>query len=128
MCSELDPSTAARIRPPRNVRPKAPGAPAAPTHSPPAGSHILVTMALAQKAAGARLAVRQAMRIMGHQFVMGRTIGEALERSRKGENAAYRYSFDMLGEGAFTASDAARYLEAYRQAILAIGAGGRMEH
>lgn len=71
-----------------------------------------------------RLAVRQAMRIMGHQFVMGRTITEALERSRKGENANYRYSFDMLGEGAFTAADAARYLEAYRQAIRAIGAGG----
>jgi RHH-type proline utilization regulon transcriptional repressor/proline dehydrogenase/delta 1-pyrroline-5-carboxylate dehydrogenase len=71
-----------------------------------------------------RLAVRQAMRIMGHQFVMGRTIEEALERSRKGGNAAYRYSFDMLGEGAFTAHDAARYLEAYRKAILAIGAGG----
>ena len=35
-----------------------------------------------------RLAVRQAMRIMGHQFVMGRTIGEALTRSRKGANAA----------------------------------------
>ena len=71
-----------------------------------------------------RLAVRQAMRIMGHQFVMGRTIEEALERSRKGENAPYRYSFDMLGEGAFTAADAARYLEAYRKAILAIGSGG----
>jgi RHH-type proline utilization regulon transcriptional repressor/proline dehydrogenase/delta 1-pyrroline-5-carboxylate dehydrogenase len=71
-----------------------------------------------------RLAVRQAMRIMGHQFVMGRTIEEALERSRKGDNAAYRYSFDMLGEGAFTAKDAARYLEAYRQAIVAIGSGG----
>ncbi|KFN43472.1 hypothetical protein N789_09360 [Arenimonas oryziterrae DSM 21050 = YC6267] len=71
-----------------------------------------------------RLAVRQAMRIMGHQFVMGRTIGEALERSRKGDNAHYRYSFDMLGEGAFTAKDAARYLEAYRQAIKAIGSGG----
>jgi RHH-type proline utilization regulon transcriptional repressor/proline dehydrogenase/delta 1-pyrroline-5-carboxylate dehydrogenase len=71
-----------------------------------------------------RLAVRQAMRIMGHQFVMGRTIAEALERSRKGANAAYRYSFDMLGEGAFTAADAARYLEAYRQAIRAIGSGG----
>src|SRR5690606_4930568 len=71
-----------------------------------------------------RLAVRQAMRIMGHQFVMGRTIAEALKRSRKGENRAYRYSFDMLGEAALTARDAARYLEAYRKAILAIGAGG----
>ena len=47
-----------------------------------------------------RLAVRQAMRIMGHQFVMGRTINEALQRSRTGDNANYRYSFDMLGEGA----------------------------
>ncbi len=68
-----------------------------------------------------RGAVRQAMKIMGHQFVMGRTIDEALERSRKGENAAYRYSFDMLGEGALTMADAKRYLEAYRQAIHAIG-------
>ncbi len=71
-----------------------------------------------------RLAVRQAMRIMGHQFVMGRTIGEALARSRKGDNAAYRYSFDMLGEGALTTKDALRYLEAYRQAIHAIGRSG----
>lgn len=68
-----------------------------------------------------RLAVRQAMRIMGHQFVMGRTIEEALGRSRKGDNANYRYSFDMLGEGALTSKDAARYLEAYRKAIHAIG-------
>lgn len=72
-----------------------------------------------------RLAVRQAMKIMGHQFVMGRTIGEALERSRKGGNAAYRYSFDMLGEGALTKADAARYLQAYRDAIGAIGAFAR---
>ncbi|MGI8561281.1 MAG: bifunctional proline dehydrogenase/L-glutamate gamma-semialdehyde dehydrogenase PutA [Luteimonas sp.] len=68
-----------------------------------------------------RLAVRQAMRIMGHQFVMGRTIGEALARARKGDNAAYRYSFDMLGEAALTARDAERYLDAYRKAIAAIG-------
>ena len=39
---------------------------------------------------------------MGHQFVMGRTIEEALERSVSGENRAYRYSFDMLGEAALT--------------------------
>ncbi|MFT3897658.1 MAG: bifunctional proline dehydrogenase/L-glutamate gamma-semialdehyde dehydrogenase PutA [Thermomonas sp.] len=71
-----------------------------------------------------RLAVRQAMRIMGHQFVMGRTISEALARSRKGANAAYRYSFDMLGEGALTQADADRYLVAYRNAIDAIGGTG----
>lgn len=71
-----------------------------------------------------RAAVRQAMKIMGHQFVMGRTISEALERSKKGENARFRYSFDMLGEGALTSADATRYLAAYRQAIHAIGASG----
>jgi RHH-type transcriptional regulator, proline utilization regulon repressor / proline dehydrogenase / delta 1-pyrroline-5-carboxylate dehydrogenase len=71
-----------------------------------------------------RLAVRQAMRIMGHQFVMGRSIEEALKRSRRKDTAAYRYSFDMLGEGALTARDASRYLDAYRRAILAIGAAG----
>ncbi|HWU78833.1 MAG TPA: bifunctional proline dehydrogenase/L-glutamate gamma-semialdehyde dehydrogenase PutA, partial [Caulobacter sp.] len=75
-----------------------------------------------------RLAVRQAMRIMGHQFVMGRTIGEALSRSKKGDNASYRYSFDMLGEGALTTKDALRYLEAYRQAIHAIGKSGPGGH
>jgi len=68
-----------------------------------------------------RLAVRQAMRIMGHQFVMGRTISEALARSRKGANAAFRYSFDMLGEAALTQHDADRYLKAYGDAIDAIG-------
>ena len=71
-----------------------------------------------------RLAVRQAMRIMGHQFVMGRTIAEALARSRKGDNASYRYSFDMLGEAALTQRDADRYLRAYADAIDAIGATG----
>ncbi|WP_297830239.1 bifunctional proline dehydrogenase/L-glutamate gamma-semialdehyde dehydrogenase PutA [Thermomonas sp.] len=71
-----------------------------------------------------RLAVRQAMKIMGHQFVLGRTIGEALARSRKGEGANYRYSFDMLGEAALTAADAARYMDAYRMAIAAIGQSG----
>jgi len=68
-----------------------------------------------------RTAIRQAMRIMGHQYVMGRTIEEALDRSRKKNNSLYRYSFDMLGEAALTAEDADRYLQAYRNAIAAIG-------
>ena len=71
-----------------------------------------------------RLAVRQAMKIMGHQFVLGRTIAEALARARKGDGAAYRYSFDMLGEGALTTADALRYQDAYRAAIHAIGRSG----
>ncbi len=69
-----------------------------------------------------RNAIRQAMRIMGHQYVMGRDIKAALERSRKKRNRLYRYSFDMLGEAALTAADAERYLEAYRDAIRAVGA------
>ncbi|MDO5505084.1 MAG: bifunctional proline dehydrogenase/L-glutamate gamma-semialdehyde dehydrogenase PutA [Pseudoxanthomonas suwonensis] len=71
-----------------------------------------------------RMATRQAMKIMGHQFVMGRTIGEALQRARKGSNAAFRYSYDMLGEAALTQADADRYLRAYRDAIDAIGGDG----
>jgi RHH-type proline utilization regulon transcriptional repressor/proline dehydrogenase/delta 1-pyrroline-5-carboxylate dehydrogenase len=66
-----------------------------------------------------RAATRQAMRLLGSHFVIGRTIGEALGRSRaRGE---FRYSFDMLGEGARTAPDAARYFDAYGEAIDAIG-------
>ncbi|HEX7011241.1 MAG TPA: bifunctional proline dehydrogenase/L-glutamate gamma-semialdehyde dehydrogenase PutA [Steroidobacteraceae bacterium] len=71
-----------------------------------------------------RAAFRQAMRIMGHQFVMGRTIDEALERSMSGENRAYRYSFDMLGEAALTREDADRYLAAYHEAITAVSKAG----
>ncbi|MCB1629253.1 MAG: bifunctional proline dehydrogenase/L-glutamate gamma-semialdehyde dehydrogenase PutA [Xanthomonadales bacterium] len=71
-----------------------------------------------------RLAVRQAMRIMGHQFVMGRTIKEALERAASKEQRGYRHSFDMLGEAALTDTDAQRYLQAYRDAITAIGKAG----
>ncbi|MEM7501158.1 MAG: bifunctional proline dehydrogenase/L-glutamate gamma-semialdehyde dehydrogenase PutA [Pseudomonadota bacterium] len=68
-----------------------------------------------------RTAMRQAMRIIGHQFVMGRTIDEALRRSRDGDNKHYRYSFDMLGEAALTSDDAARYYDAYLEAIRRIG-------
>nr|MBA3563992.1 bifunctional proline dehydrogenase/L-glutamate gamma-semialdehyde dehydrogenase PutA [Gammaproteobacteria bacterium] len=68
-----------------------------------------------------RGALRQAMRIMARQFVMGRTIRDALQRSRSGDNREYRYSFDMLGEAALTAEDAQRYFDAYADAIAALG-------
>ena len=71
-----------------------------------------------------RMAVRQAMRIMGHQFVMGRTMAEAQKRARSKDNAAYRYSYDMLGEAALTQPDADRYLRAYQDAIVALGKDG----
>jgi RHH-type transcriptional regulator, proline utilization regulon repressor / proline dehydrogenase / delta 1-pyrroline-5-carboxylate dehydrogenase len=69
-----------------------------------------------------RTAMRQAMRIMGHQFVMGRTIVEALDNSLQGDNRRYRYTFDMLGEAALTGADADRYFESYRSAIGALAA------
>ncbi|MBT8101706.1 MAG: bifunctional proline dehydrogenase/L-glutamate gamma-semialdehyde dehydrogenase PutA [Gammaproteobacteria bacterium] len=73
-----------------------------------------------------RTAMRQAMKIMGHQFVMGRTIGEALKRALKHEKLPYRYSFDMLGESALTARDAKRYLDNYHEGIDSIGSGPRV--
>ncbi len=74
-----------------------------------------------------RQAVTQAMRILGRQFVMGRTIGEALDRAKGPEREGYRHSYDMLGEAARTAADATHYFESYRRAIKALGkaAGGR---
>jgi RHH-type proline utilization regulon transcriptional repressor/proline dehydrogenase/delta 1-pyrroline-5-carboxylate dehydrogenase len=69
----------------------------------------------------ARAALKQAMRILGHQFVMGRDIGEALERAAGKEEKVYRYSFDMLGEAALTRADAEKYREKYSAAIAAVG-------
>ena len=68
-----------------------------------------------------RQAVTQAMRVMGRQFVMGRKIGEALDRAKAFESRGYRYSYDMLGEAARTMADAVRYFEAYSAAIDKIG-------
>src|SRR5579864_2731570 len=75
-----------------------------------------------------RQAVSAAMRILADQFIMGRTIEEALERARGAERLGYRHSFDMLGEAARTMADAERYHAAYRRAIAAIGeaAAGRV--
>src|SRR3984893_922482 len=67
-----------------------------------------------------RAATRQAMRLLGSHFVLGQTIDEALHRARG--HAEFRYSFDMLGEGARTAADADKYFDAYAGAIAAIGA------
>ena len=64
-----------------------------------------------------RAAVRQAMKIMGQQYVLGRNIEDALERGRKENSKDTRFSFDMLGEGARTMQDADRYFDAYLQAI-----------
>ena len=74
-----------------------------------------------------RKGVDLAMRMLGQQFVAGETITEALERGREREARGYRYSYDMLGEAALTAAEAARYYASYEGAIHAIGkvSGGR---
>jgi RHH-type proline utilization regulon transcriptional repressor/proline dehydrogenase/delta 1-pyrroline-5-carboxylate dehydrogenase len=70
-----------------------------------------------------RKGVYQAMKVMGKQFVMGRTIKEALKRSAEKKHKHYRYSYDMLGEAALTQADADRYLKSYLNAVEAIAAG-----
>ena len=60
-----------------------------------------------------RIATRQAMRLMGSHFVLGETIDARAGARPVGRPHADRYSFDMLGEGARTAADAQRYLDAY---------------
>ncbi len=67
-----------------------------------------------------RVAVGNAMKIMAQQFVLGRTIGEAMERAEDQEDAGFQYSYDMLGEAARTEEDARRYFMAYSRAITEI--------
>lgn len=71
-----------------------------------------------------RRAVLQAMRIMGGQYVLGRTIEEAIQKGRSRNRTGTRFSFDMLGEGARTDADARRYMDAYAEAIQRIVAIG----
>ena len=82
---------------------------------------IIASMAKRLGLPAVRTAARQAMRIMGNHFVLGQTIKEALERAGSMGARAYRYSFDMLGEGARTQDDAERYFKSYANAIAEIG-------
>nr|WP_294851460.1 bifunctional proline dehydrogenase/L-glutamate gamma-semialdehyde dehydrogenase PutA [uncultured Sphingomonas sp.] len=67
-----------------------------------------------------RTAVSQAMKILGKQFVFGRTINEALKRAAPEQAKGWSHSFDMLGEAAKTHADAARYAKAYGDALAVI--------
>ena len=71
-----------------------------------------------------REAMTHAMRIIGRQFVMGRTIDEAIKRGGEAERKGYRHSYDMLGEAARTMADADRYMASYGNAIDRLGAAG----
>ena len=64
-----------------------------------------------------RTAVAQAMKELGRQFVLGRTIVEAQKNAKQYEDQGYTYSYDMLGEGAKNDQDALKYHAAYSKAI-----------
>lgn len=67
-----------------------------------------------------RQAMRQAVRLLGDQFVFGRTIQDALVRAESYEERGYLFSYDMLGEAARTHADADRYANRYMDALMAI--------
>jgi RHH-type transcriptional regulator, proline utilization regulon repressor / proline dehydrogenase / delta 1-pyrroline-5-carboxylate dehydrogenase len=69
-----------------------------------------------------RRAVGAAMRLLGGQFVLGRSMKEALRNGRLWRERGYRFSFDMLGEAACTENDAGRHLAHYRAALDEIAA------
>lgn len=71
--------------------------------------------------AAIRPIILSTMKIMGKQFVMGTTIEEALKHAKDLEAKGYRYSYDMLGEGAKTFDDAKKYFKSYYDAIIVIG-------
>ena len=54
-------------------------------------------------------AVRSAIGLLGRHFVLGTSISSAVKRARGLSDYGATYSYDMLGEAALTANDAARY-------------------
>ena len=88
-----------------------------------AGLTAAITRLIARGGEGLiRAGVDMAMRMLGEQFVTGQTIEAALANSAAMERQGFGHSYDMLGEAATTAADAARYFAAYEAAIHAIGA------
>ncbi|MGI2854889.1 bifunctional proline dehydrogenase/L-glutamate gamma-semialdehyde dehydrogenase PutA [Shewanella algae] len=69
-----------------------------------------------------RQAMYAAMKIMGKQFVLGRTVKEALKNSEDKRKQGYTHSYDMLGEAALTQRDAEKYFQDYSHAISELGA------
>lgn len=67
-----------------------------------------------------RKSVKQAMSILGEQFILGTSISKAIYRAEKKENTNYLYSYDMLGEAAKTSLDAEKYFKSYKDSIDAL--------
>ena len=70
-----------------------------------------------------RVAVAQAMKALGQQFVLGQTIGEAVRRGQAMLARGHTYSYDMLGEAARTSADAVRYQHSYANALMTLKPG-----
>ncbi|MBP6617307.1 MAG: L-glutamate gamma-semialdehyde dehydrogenase, partial [Burkholderiaceae bacterium] len=64
----------------------------------------------------------RAVQLLGRQFVLGQTIGAAMDEaaSARKKQPQLTYSYDMLGEGARTDADALHYLQSYQNAIESI--------
>ncbi|MDP1900238.1 MAG: L-glutamate gamma-semialdehyde dehydrogenase [Rubrivivax sp.] len=67
----------------------------------------------------------RALQLLGRQFVFARTLPDAMEaaQAHRRQQPTVQFSFDMLGEGARTEADAARYFAAYERAIDVIASG-----
>jgi len=62
-------------------------------------------------------AIKVAMQVMSRHFVLGETIKEAVSRAKDFAKDGYTFSYDMLGEAAYTWADAKRYRKAYTKAL-----------
>ena len=68
------------------------------------------------------------MQIMGKQFVLAESIESAIKESKTKNLRKYLYSYDMLGEGARTATDAERYYQSYLNSIHVIGQSSKTDN
>ena len=69
-----------------------------------------------------RQALRQGMKVLGTQFVMGETVSDAIKNARAEEKKGYSMSYDILGEGARTDTQAQGYVQSYLAGIRQIAA------
>ena len=64
-----------------------------------------------------REAMSRAMKILGKQFVVGETLTGAMKSAKPWEEKGFRFSYDMLGEGARSRRDAQHYFDVYLGAL-----------
>lgn len=75
-----------------------------------------------------REALRQAVKYIGTQFVMGTNIQEAMSRAKSAHKQGYMMSYDILGEGARTQKQADKYFKEYSKALKVIAAAKQSAH